>query len=107
MSTKADTLAQTFNTTRREINSVIRELRKEGRLIGSAKEPPHGYFIPITPEESKEYLNAFRSELFDMLQTYNRQRRAQRSFVENRDNLQLFPVEFSESGQMQLVLARQ
>lgn len=103
-SAKADDLARIFNSSRREINNVIRELRKEGRIVGSSKEKPFGYYIPITPEEVREYLNSFRNELFDMLHTYKLQRRAQRSFIENINSKSLFPTEFNDAGQMELVL---
>lgn len=102
---KADTLARTFRTSRREVNSVIRELRIDGQLIGSSKEPPHGYFIPITREEAKEYLKAFRNELFDMLRTYNRQRRAQKDLLSDVDNHCLFQEVPSASGQLEFVLS--
>lgn len=106
-SVKADELARIYNTSRREINNAIRELRKAGRLIGSSKEPPYGYFIPITPEESRDYMNAFRSELYDMLQTYSRQRRASKTLLEDVNNGQLFPTVIDSSGQIELCLMRQ
>lgn len=101
---KADDLAHKFLTSRREINSVIRALRKEGHLVGSSKDKPHGYYVPASPEEVREYLETFKSELFDMLHTFNRQRRAQRSFIENQQNQQLFPAQFNHEGQMELVI---
>lgn len=101
---KADELAHKFMTSRREINSIIRDLRKEGQLIGSSKDKPHGYYIPATPEEVREYLETFKSELFDMLHTFNRQRRAQRDYIENERNQQLFPTQFNTQGQMEIVM---
>ena len=103
-SIKADDLAQIFNSSRREINNAVRELRKDGRIVGSSKEKPFGYYIPITTEEVREYLNSFRNELFDMLHTYNLQRRAQRSFIYNVNNKSLFPTQLNDAGQMELVL---
>jgi biotin operon repressor len=103
---KADVLAERYQTSRREINSVIRDLRKEGNLIGSSKDKPHGYYIPANAKEVLEYMDTFKSELFDMLETFNRQKRMQRAFIENINNHQLFPTSFNEDGQMELVLGR-
>lgn len=55
---------------------MVRLLRKEGYFIGSSKEPPCGYYIPSTEQEANECLDTFRGELFDMLHTYNIQKRA-------------------------------
>jgi biotin operon repressor len=103
---KADVLALNFCTSRREVNSLIRDLRKNGHLIGSAKEQPYGYYIPISQEEVKDCLDTFRSEVMDMLHTYNQLRRAQRELIDNVNNHQLFPAEFNESGQMEMLLAK-
>jgi biotin operon repressor len=103
---KADVLADRYQTSRREINSVIRDLRKEGHLIGSSKDKPHGYYIPVNEQEVHAYMDTFKSELFDMLETFNRQKRMQRAFIENINHHQLFPTAFNEEGQMELVLER-
>lgn len=103
---KAADLAFKFDTNLREINEIIRQLRKDGNLIGSAKEPPFGYYIPVTDTEVKAYLDSFKNELFDMLNTFNRQKRAQRNFIErkNYEPENLFPVEVGEAGQMEMVM---
>jgi hypothetical protein len=80
---KAADLAFKFNSNLREINEVIRQLRKDGILVGSAKEPPFGYFIPVTVEEVNAYLNSFKSEMFDMLKTFYNLMRAVRVFLDN------------------------
>jgi biotin operon repressor len=103
---KADVLAERYQTSRREINSVIRDLRKEGHLIGSSKDKPHGYYIPANEGEVLQYMDTFKSELFDMLETFNRQKRMQRAFIENVNNHQLFPTAVNQDGQMELVLER-
>lgn len=93
---KASELAKKFDTTLRVINNAVRDLRKDGYLIGSAKEPPFGYYIPTSEAEAKEYLHAFKSELFDMLKTYNRQKRAQHEFINSLKHRDLFPTFLSE-----------
>lgn len=89
---KAWILAAALGTSLRSVNEAVRELRQDGRLIGSAKEPPYGYFIPIDEVEVRTYLHSFRGELFDMLKTYNRQRRAQREHIAQAQVGELFPV---------------
>lgn len=100
---KAYTLATHYQINVREVNEIIRQLRKEGKLIGSAKEPPYGYYIPATEAESKEYLKTFKSELFDMLGTYNKQKRAQKNRIEQFSQPEF--IRESESGQMELLYA--
>jgi biotin operon repressor len=78
---KADILAIRFGLSLREINEIVRTLRKQGVLIGSSKIKPFGYYIPANEEESKSYLNTFKSELFDMLETFNAQKRARNNFM--------------------------
>ncbi|MDD2653491.1 MAG: hypothetical protein PHI86_00050 [Candidatus Omnitrophica bacterium] len=97
---KATELAGLFQINLREVNDIIRKLRKDGILIGSAKEPPHGYYLPITEEEIKEYLNSFKSELYDMLQTFNRQKRAKKAYLENLQMGDLFNFEPDPAGQL-------
>ena len=102
---KADNLSAICHTSRRDINEVIRGLRKSGHLVGSSKIPPYGYYIPITESEVKECLECFRSEILDMLQTYGRLRRAQRDIIGNVNSFQLFPAAFNDAGQMEMLLS--
>jgi len=102
---KAYVLAQRFDTTIREVNDIIRTLRQEGLLIGSAKEEPYGYYIPATEEEVKNYLRPFSQEMLDMLKTYNRQKRASRFFIEQAKNKDLFLCGYDAHGQMDLLTA--
>lgn len=98
---RAKDLAYKFNTNIREINDAIRILRFDGLLIGSSKEKPYGYYIPITEEDIKIYMDSYKGELFDMLSVYNRQKRARKIYQENLKSKDLFKQEASG----QLVLA--
>lgn len=80
---KAKDLAVKFNITLRDVNGEVRQLRKAGVLVGSMKGKDSGYYIPANAEEAREYISAFKSELFDMLDTLNRQKRAQKTFVDS------------------------
>lgn len=95
---KAKVLAGVFQVDIREVNEAVRQLRREGMLIGSAKERPYGYYIPGTEQEVREYLGTFRNELFDMLETFNLQKRAARAYRENLATKDLFQAD--PSGQM-------
>lgn len=77
-------------------------LRKEGKLIGSSKIPPFGYYLPANENEVKDYLHCFKNELLDMLETYNRQRRAQKDYF-NRNQQELFPAAYNVEGQMEMI----
>jgi biotin operon repressor len=98
---KACALAEQFHTTLREINEAVRQLRKDGFMIGSSKERPHGYYMPANAHEVREYLGTFRAELYDMLKTYNRQRRAERAYLDQLNQ----PKLFEEDGRGQMELA--
>lgn len=89
---KAKTLADKFNLSLREVNDEIRNLRRQGALIGSSKEFPYGYYIPSGELEINEYMDTFHDELFDMLQTYNIQKRAARKFKDRRRQPEFFAV---------------
>ncbi len=103
---KAKILAHRFNTTVREINNSIRELWKAEHLIGSAKRKPFGYYIPVTEIEKKNHLKAFKNEMFDMLVTFNRQKKAVKKSLEEKDYpYPLFPVAVHKSGQFEMVLS--
>ncbi|MDI6606521.1 MAG: hypothetical protein QME65_05230 [Candidatus Omnitrophota bacterium] len=102
---KAKALAGTFSMRIRDVADYIRALRKSGILIGSSKEPPCGYYIPAGEEETKEYLNTFKSELFDMLQTFNAQRRARRQIIEQGQyKNRLIETRADADGQLELIL---
>lgn len=103
---KADFLANGFNISLRDINEAVRQLRKDGYLIGSSKGAPSGYYIPATEEEVKNYLDTFKSELFDMLSTFNRQKRAKHAYIENLRTKDLFGYDYDKAGQMELKLTR-
>ena len=102
---KAADLAGIFNTTIREINETVRQLRKSGYLVGSSKEHPYGYYIPTTETEIKIYLNAFRYETLDMLQTLNRQKRVARRYIEDLRSKDLFLYKMDNFGQLILNIA--
>jgi biotin operon repressor len=80
---KAQVLADRFGISLRDVNEEIRILRKAGILIGALKERPFGYYLPLTEVEAGEYLSAFKHELFDMLETFNRQKRAKQVFIDS------------------------
>jgi hypothetical protein len=101
---RAQDLAYKFDTGLREINEVIRVLRLDGFLIGSSKEKPYGYYIPVTEDEIKYYLETYKSELFDMLLVYNRQKRARKTSLENLKSKDLFPYAYDKAGQMELCI---
>lgn len=96
---RAEYLVNQFQIGLREINEIIRQLRKDGFLIGSAKSPPYGYYLPVTEKEVQEYLGTFKSELFDMLETYNRQKRAKKNYLENLHTGELFNFKTDPAGQ--------
>ena len=50
----AKTLAAQIGATDRGARRIVTELRRQGYPIASAVRPPHGYFIPATPEEAEE-----------------------------------------------------
>jgi biotin operon repressor len=76
---KAEYLANGFNVSLRDVNEAVRQLRKDGYLVGSSKEKPYGYYLPANESEISGYLGTFKSELFDMLKTFNRQKRARKA----------------------------
>jgi len=102
---KADALARQFNTTRRDINDEIRRLRRSGAMIGSSRQEPFGYFVPNCREEAREFMVAYHNEVYDMLVTYNRMKRTQRNYLDEKKqesfNFKL-PVEQQEREQVQL-----
>jgi len=96
-------LAKYFDTSVRDINEAIRQLRKSGILVGSAKETPCGYYIPANLTEAEEHLNTFRSELFDMLHTYNHQKRLIKKLIKEAHEQDLFAYRDSRLRQLELV----
>jgi len=97
---KARELAAKFNTTIRDVNEEIRQLRKAMILVGSSKVGPSGYYIPANEEEAKVYLSSFKDELFDMLQTYNKQKRARKVHLESLQTKNLFRTDPQNAGQL-------
>lgn len=87
---KAKFLAEEFGCSLREVNAVVRQLRQNGKLIGSAKEKPYGYYVPSTDKEREEYLSSFKSELFDMFKTYRAQTLAKHNYLDSRSQPELF-----------------
>jgi len=101
---KAKDLAVKFNITLRDVNEEIRQLRKAGVLVGSMKGKDSGYYIPANLEESQQYISAFKSELFDMLDTLNRQKRAQKTFADSFRYADLFHLKPDKTtGQLTFV----
>lgn len=101
---KAKNLAAVFHMDLRSINEEIRQLRKSGILIGSIKTEPAGYYIPANEEEEREYIDVFKKELFDMLQTLNIQKRALKRRRENSKTNDLFTYKYQPSGQIEMAL---
>ncbi|HOX55176.1 MAG TPA: flagellar protein FliT, partial [Candidatus Omnitrophota bacterium] len=60
----------------------------------------YGYYLPATKEEIKDYLDTFRNELLDMLQTFNRQKRAKKAYLESLQMEDLFNFEPDPAGQL-------
>ncbi len=89
-----------FNQTIRDVNEEIRRLRKAGVLIGSSKEKPFGYYLPANEDEIKEYLSTFKHELFDMLDTFNKQKRARKAYLDFLHNNDFFKPQPDQSGQL-------
>lgn len=100
---KAELIARDFRLDIRTINDIIRLLRKDGILIGSAKKGPYGYYLPATEKEVRDYLDAFKAELFDMLETYSRQKRARQEFLDSLHSKDLFQYKPEESGQLSFI----
>lgn len=100
---KARDLGTAFGISLRAVNDVVRELRKDGVMVGSSKREPYGYYLPSNSREIKEYLAEFRAELFDMLKTYNIQRRAKDKHLEDLSTGSLFDLKIGETGQFSLV----
>lgn len=100
---KAADLAAIVGLSLRDINDVIRQMRKSGVMVGAEKRAPYGYYIPGSIEEARECIRGFRSEMFDMIRTHQKMRRAYREFVENYKSSDLF-VEVNKEGQMEMVL---
>ncbi len=102
---RAEDLANKFGFGIRDISQAIRELRLTGILVGSSKEKPFGYYLPITEEEVKNYLDTYKSELFDMLSVYNKQKRARKAHLEDIRNKDLFTnYKSNPAGQLELAL---
>lgn len=100
---KAELIARDFGINIRTVNDVVRLLRKDDILIGSAKEKPFGYYLPATEDEIKDYLDTFKAELFDMLKTYNRQKKARQNYLETLKTKDLFACKTEQSGQLAFV----
>jgi Holliday junction resolvase RusA-like endonuclease len=108
-------IAKEFETEWRAVAGVIRQLRLDGVLIGSNKGSSKtltnapkklpGYFIPVTKEEVDNYFKSFKDELFDMLKTFNRQKRAKMQFITNQQSKDLFSYKYAPSGQLELTLS--
>lgn len=47
-------LARVTGIREREVRSIIADLRRQGHAIGSAVNPPYGYFMPVTLDEARE-----------------------------------------------------
>jgi len=47
-------LARVTGIREREVRSIIADLRRQGYAIGSAVNPPYGYFMPATVDEARE-----------------------------------------------------
>lgn len=104
---KAQILADKFFKSLRDINDEIRWLRREGILVGSSKEKPYGYYIPATQGEMDEYLDSFKGELFDMLQTLKAQRRARKQIIEEAQyKSTLIETKMDKTGQLELAFSK-
>jgi hypothetical protein len=47
-------LARVTGIREREVRAIIADLRRQGHAIGSAVNPPYGYFMPVTLDEARE-----------------------------------------------------
>lgn len=54
MAITSQRIAKATGTSDRTVRAVVANLRRQGYPIASAVRPPHGYFIPATPEEAEE-----------------------------------------------------
>jgi hypothetical protein len=107
-------IAEEYKTTLRTVAEIIRQLRIEGFLVGSSKgsvnahkDSPRrlpGYYIPKTKKEIDSYLQSFKDELFDMLKTYNRQKRARIKFLIEQQTEDLFDYKYNPTGQAEFAL---
>lgn len=64
---KAQVLADLFGTTLRDVNATIADLREQGKIIGSSKKAPHGYYLPANDEELRDCVVTYQSEVMKML----------------------------------------
>lgn len=87
---RAPDLAVKIGLDLRGINATVRDLRRKGVLVGASKKKPAGYYLPGNENEIREYMAAFKAELFDMIETYRIQRKASREFLANCQNGDLF-----------------
>ena len=99
---KAADLAALVGITLRDINEVVRIMRKSGVMVGAEKRKPYGYYIPGSAEEAKECIRGFRSEMFDMIRTYQRQRKEYWRYVNSQQSKDLF--ELNSVGQFELII---
>ena len=87
---KAKDIASQFNINLRGMNGIIRQLRLQSYVIGSAKEPPFGYYLPATDLEAKTALDTYKDEVLDMLHILNVQKRAVKRFMETKKQPEFF-----------------
>lgn len=53
----------------REVREVISELRREGRPIASAVNPPYGFYVPANAAEAQECLAHMYSRISELSKT--------------------------------------
>lgn len=59
-----------FHTTERAVREAIRQLRRQGHLIGSTPGDHGGYYLMRTRDEYEEFIQTeFGAKIFDMLET--------------------------------------
>ena len=71
-------IARELFTDIRSVVFMVRELRLSGVIIGSSKNNPSGYYLPITNQEKRECLLTYRATLYNMLKVYNKMKKAVR-----------------------------
>lgn len=109
---KGKIIANALESNWRVVAGAIRQLRLEGILIGSNKSSdkksskPNGYYLPVTEVEVENYLKTFKGELFDMLHTFNTQKRAKQRYLENIRMGDLFTPKLNLAGQYELALTQ-
>jgi biotin operon repressor len=99
---KADELAGIIGVSRRDINEAVQTLRNSGVLIGASRSEPFGYYLPGSIEEAKECVRPMRSEMFSLIRTHQKTRKAFHEFCAQMQSNDLFVPD--AVGQYEMVI---